>query len=774
VVLGQGHPGLGGQALGGGIAALEQLHGVRPQAEAHVLRGQAEHPVRLARQVEPKGLPRLPELDRLVPRERARGIAGEQRGQPGAGLVGATHGSQERDLEPARADRIRGLGHHGAEPLQCGLAPARARVEARQLQTGRGPEGGRVRGILPLRARAALAPLRAVGEAQQVLHLGVVARALESALEQGSGLGEALEVDQHPARGLQQAEALGEAPPAVGVGLEGDQPLALPLLLAPEIHEVAFAALFGRRVRGHGLRPQRDLAGRQGVVAVLGVGEEDAAVGRLEGQRVARGGRQPREGADQRAGRGQVETLLGHRPRAIRDPQPPSGDRVVHVHAHREVHRAVLDRRARQVDHGLGVGPRDPADLPHRHPVFGEADRLLGAQEAVGLLVAEEAGLDLHVGAVVVRERLPPVEAVGVRAPGPDLLRGRVLARRVVHDPGAGGRMPHPHEGLAAPVGEKGHGAVEVVAHDREVDALGVDRPGVHLAEAVGRGVAHRVGDPAVVVHADAGVVPPVEAPPHCARVVEGHVLLEERAARPQPQLHPPLHPVDPVHVRHPDGGAAVGAPRQREVHRGEGDPVVGDGKVELDAEGGPDPAVGDLRLAQGAVRVEHLRPRRLVHAGVEVAALVGEHHHPQVLVLQVQRAVADDRLLPGEGVAERVGVVEAAGGEEVERRIDVGRALLVGGKVDRGLPGFHLGGRGRSQEEGRGEEKQFRLSISVVHRPPLIHRPPTLSLPTLGEGNAVPRSAPLFTAAGPRLIPRPETVVHPGGASGWRRGRRW
>ena len=60
-----------------------------------------------------------------------------------------------------------------------------------------------------------------------------------------------------------------------------------------------------------------------------------------------------------------------------------------------------------------------------------------GPEEAVGLLVAEEAGLHLHVGALVVGERLAPVEAVGVAAPGPDLLRGRVLGRRVVDDPGS-------------------------------------------------------------------------------------------------------------------------------------------------------------------------------------------------------------------------------------------------------------------------------------------------------------------------------------------------
>ncbi len=337
------------------------------------------------------------------------------------------------------------------------------------------------------------------------------------------------------------------------------------------------------------LGSELDLGGRQRVVAVLRVGEEDPTVGVEEGERVVRGRRQSREGAEEGAFGREVKRLLGHggnRLGSVGDPQAAAGHRAVHVHAHGKVDQALLARRPREMHNRLGVRPRDAADLPHRHPVLGEPDRLLRPEEAVGLLVAEEARLDLHVGALVVGEGLPPVEAVGVAAPGPDLLGGSVFRRGVMDDAGAFPWVINAHEGLATAVGEERDRAVELVPDDREVDALRVHRPGVHLAEPVGRGVAHRVGDPAVVVHAHPGIVPPVEAPPNRARIVEGDVLLEEGRARPQAQLHPPLHAVDPVHVGHPDGGAAVRVRAEREVHRGERDPVVGDRKVELDAEG--------------------------------------------------------------------------------------------------------------------------------------------------------------------------------------------
>src|SRR2546428_58683 len=83
------------------------------------------------------------------------------------------------------------------------------------------------------------------------------------------------------------------APPAVGIGLESLQPPALPFLLASEVDVVALAARVRRGIGVDRLRAHRDLARRERVVAILGMGEEDAAVPSLEGQRVSRGSGQP-------------------------------------------------------------------------------------------------------------------------------------------------------------------------------------------------------------------------------------------------------------------------------------------------------------------------------------------------------------------------------------------------------------------------------------------------------------------------------------------------
>ena len=71
-------------------------------------------------------------------------------------------------------------------------------------------------------------------------------------------------------------------------------------------------------------------------------------------------------------------------------------------------------------------------------------------------------------------------------------------------------RLVDAHERLAAAVAEERDGPVEVVSDEREIMARGVDRPRVHLAEAVRRRPAHRVVDAAVVVDPHGRVVPPV------------------------------------------------------------------------------------------------------------------------------------------------------------------------------------------------------------------------------------------------------------------------
>ena len=94
-------------------------------------------------------------------------------------------------------------------------------------------------------------------------------------------------------------------------------------------------------------------------------------------------------------------------------------DGVGDVEAYRE-----LAAFAREVHGSVEIRAREAADFANRQPVLAKLDGLLRLEESVGLLVAEEPGLDLDVGALVVGERPAPVLALGVPAPGPDLLAG--------------------------------------------------------------------------------------------------------------------------------------------------------------------------------------------------------------------------------------------------------------------------------------------------------------------------------------------------------------
>ena len=121
---------------------------------------------------------------------------------------------------------------------------------------------------------------------------------------------------------------------------------------------------------------------------------------------------------------------------------------------------------------------------------------------------------------------------------------------RVVRDAGIGLRVVDAHERLAAAVHEHGHGPLRLVGHEAPVDAARIDRPRLDLGEAMAGGETHRVLDARIVPDTDARVAPPVEAVPHVASIAQRDVLLEHRAAGPQPQFDRPLHSVNPVALR--------------------------------------------------------------------------------------------------------------------------------------------------------------------------------------------------------------------------------
>src|SRR6266567_453193 len=81
---------------------------------------------------------------------------------------------------------------------------------------------------------------------------------------------------------------------------------------------------------------------------------------------------------------------------------------------------------ATKIDHSLRVCTRNAAEFTNRNPVFGERSSFLRIQKSVSLLVPEQASLNLHVCAVVVRQGGAPIQTIFVTTPRPDLLRREI------------------------------------------------------------------------------------------------------------------------------------------------------------------------------------------------------------------------------------------------------------------------------------------------------------------------------------------------------------
>src|SRR3954469_20082359 len=92
--------------------------------------------------------------------------------------------------------------------------------------------------------------------------------------------------------------------------------------------------------------------------------------------------------------------------------------------------------RAMETRYSAEVCARDPTDLAYRHPVFGKTDHLPRFEESVRLLIPEEPCLDFEVSTFIVGERFAPIEAIGIHAPGPNLLCGQIFVSREMNGAG--------------------------------------------------------------------------------------------------------------------------------------------------------------------------------------------------------------------------------------------------------------------------------------------------------------------------------------------------
>src|SRR5436190_23385908 len=100
------------------------------------------------------------------------------------------------------------------------------------------------------------------------------------------------------------------------------------------------------------------------------------------------------------------------------------------------VHIQANDKRIRltaQVNNAGLIGPRNSAEVAHRHPVFGEVNGLARLEKRISFLVPKQSRLNFYISAVVVRECLTPIETVRVRSPRPDFLGGKLREIGEVH-----------------------------------------------------------------------------------------------------------------------------------------------------------------------------------------------------------------------------------------------------------------------------------------------------------------------------------------------------
>ena len=343
--------------------------------------------------------------------------------------------------------------------------------------------------------------------------------------------------------------------------------------------------------------------------------------------------------------------------------------------------RAVVDPHA--VEHSVGRCTGDPADIAHRQPVLREAHRLLRLEERVGLLIPEQARLQLDVGAVVVRQGAPPLERVRVHAPGPHFVCRQLRGHCDVDGARRRARVIDADEWFARAVGEQRYRSGRLIADDAQVAARLIDRPRLYPGETMGRHEFCRVHEPRVVPDFNRCIGPPVITMPRVREVVQRDRLLEHRAPWTQAQLDTPGRTVNSVDVAHPDRRAAVRLRAHREVDRRHRHPVVRDGKVELDAEGGPGAAVADEGLLDGRIRVEQVPAADLVDAAMKMTTQVGQYGHAQVLVFEVQRPPLLNGAAVAQCVAKRVGIIEPRERKEIERRVRIGQPFCVCRKLE-------------------------------------------------------------------------------------------
>ena len=348
---------------------------------------------------------------------------------------------------------------------------------------------------------------------------------------------------------------------------------------------------------------------------------------------------------------------------------------------------------ATEVDYGVRICSRNPTEFANRNPVFSEGSGFLRIQKSVSLLISEQASLDLHVRAVVVRQGGTPVQTIFVTAPGPNLLRRKIQRRRIMHDSRISMRMIHGHVRLPAAVTEARHRTILVIADNTLVDAGSIYWPGIDISESMRSREFHGIQDMAVVPDLDTSVRPPIETVTGVATVIERGFLFEAGSARAQRELDTPLHAIGPVDVADPDRSAAVRFAAGGEVDWRDRHPIVRNRKIKLNSQRRPHAAICNARKLDSWIRIKHRCAIDLVSAGVEMASKIGQHAALEVFIFQIERSPLSRDAPVHQTVTQGVGIIEErASVKKIEWWIRVRKSFVRGRNGHRVFPDSHRG----------------------------------------------------------------------------------
>ena len=229
------------------------------------------------------------------------------------------------------------------------------------------------------------------------------------------------------------------------------------------------------------------------------------------------------------------------------------------------------------------------------------------------------------------------------------------------------------------------------------------------------------------VVDAGGDVRPPQERLGQRRPIDEPHPHLDQRRVGMDRDPVHALHPVHRLVLAAPHRHAAVRVLLDRPVHRRVRRRAMVLRPVELDAAADPRAEEADERRLDDVLAVEEVVAVGAVEAHVDATADLGQHHQPQVPVLEVDGRPGVVDAFVGEAVRERVRV-DPAGAALVdplleEHRVGVGRRHLVGGDRDGLHPGrdgpFPLGRGPIGQDEAGSESPESVIGRCRTPPPP-------------------------------------------------------